>query len=108
MSTDPLDVLSVAVQEAPLAQCPRLLGELERFKASLWIRMTIGNQATAAPQQDRLLTAKEVAERLNCSTDYIYRHAKQYPFMVREGRHVRFSERGLERYIQQRQGRPPS
>jgi hypothetical protein len=47
-----------------------------------------------------------VADRLHCSTDYVYRHAKQFPFMVREGRHVRFSERGLERYIQQRQGRP--
>ena len=63
---------------------------------------TRGQQA-ASP--DRLLTAEQVAERLHISTDYVYRHARQYPFMIREGRNVRFSEVGLDRYLKQRQAR---
>lgn len=101
---DPLAAMSVAVQQAQIAECPELLGELERFKASLWLRMTIGSQGAASPQPDRLLTATEVAERLNVTTAYIYRNARSYPFMVRQGRYVRFSNNGLELYLRRRQG----
>jgi excisionase family DNA binding protein len=92
------------IEEATPAECPMLCGQLERLKAALWLKMTTGTPKSTTNQPDRLLTAEEVAQRLNCSTDFIYRHAKQYPFMLRVGRHIRFSERGLERYIQQRQG----
>lgn len=104
MSTDPLDVLSVVVQEAPLAQCPRLLGELERFKASLWLKMAIGTGKGVEAQPDRLLTVKEVANRLNVTKGFVYRNARSYPFMVRQGRYVRFSNNGLELYIRRHQG----
>jgi excisionase family DNA binding protein len=108
MSPDTWSVLVQAIEGATPEQCPELMGQLERLKASLWLRMTTGNQRAVTLQQDQLLTAEEVADRLHCSTDYVYRHAKRFPFMVREGRNVRFSERGLERYIQQRQGRRTS
>lgn len=104
-SLDPWADLSDAVEQATPEQCPRLMGELERLKASLWLKMTCQGQGNQAPQPDRLLTADEVATRLNISTDYVYRHAKQYPFMIRQGRRVRFSQAGLERYLKQRQGR---
>ena len=103
-NSDPWAMLSVAVEQTPTGQCPQLLGELERLKASLWLRMTIGGQGATSAQPDRLLTAMEVAERLNVTTAYVYRNARSYSFMVRQGRYVRFSNNGLELYLKRRQG----
>jgi excisionase family DNA binding protein len=82
------------------------MGQLERLRASLWLRMTIGAGKPTHAEPDRLLTAEEVAERLGVKTGYVYRNAIRYPFMVREGRYIRFSEQGLSKYLSkcQRQG----
>jgi excisionase family DNA binding protein len=54
---------------------------------------------------DRLLLVEEAAERLAVTVDWLYRHAKTLPFTVRNGRRqIRFSERGIDRYIRERQG----
>jgi excisionase family DNA binding protein len=50
-----------------------------------------------------LLTAREVAHRLGCSTRYVYTQAGSWPFTVRLGRAVRFDAAGLQRWI----GRAP-
>lgn len=55
--------------------------------------------------KDRLLTVEEAAQKLGRSKDWLYRHAGRLPFTVRDGRLLRFSEQGIERYIRQRQGR---
>lgn len=48
---------------------------------------------------DRLLTASQVAARLNVSPRYVYDHAGEWPFTQRlSARQIRFSERGLERW----------
>jgi excisionase family DNA binding protein len=52
-----------------------------------------------------LLTTEEAAQRLGVSQDWLYRRAATLPFTVRLGRSLRFSIRGLERYIRQREGR---
>lgn len=47
-----------------------------------------------------LLTAKQVADRLNCSTRYVYANAHKWPFTVRLGKAaVRFDAAGLERWL---------
>ena len=61
-------------------------------------------QAEHTVNGDRLLTAKQAGEWLGRSEDVVYRHADQFPFTVRDGRQVRFSEKGIERYIRQRMG----
>jgi excisionase family DNA binding protein len=61
-----------------------------------------------APQvapEDRLLGVEEAARMLNVSRDWLYRRVGRLPFVVRLGRTVRFSARGVERYIRQREGR---
>ena len=50
-------------------------------------------------QPERLLDVEEAARRLNCSTDYIYRHWKKLPFARKEDYGLRFSESGLNAYI---------
>lgn len=102
---DPWAVLAQAVDQAAPEQCPRLIGELERLKASLWLRMAAPAHRQATPQPDCLLTAEEVAQRLRVTKEYVYRHARKYPFTVREGRYVRFSQAGLTRYLDRHQGK---
>ena len=52
--------------------------------------------------RDRLLDAKKAAELMCCSEDYLYRKAKSLPFTRRVGRMLRFSERGIHSYIEQK------
>lgn len=54
---------------------------------------------------DRLITVKEASSRLGLTEDYLYRHARDFPFFVQPNgaRAVRFSERGIERYLRQQQ-----
>ncbi len=102
--------LAQAVAEASPQQAPALLGELERLKASLWGRLMTPLPAldghSGAGEGDRLLTVEEAAHRLGVSKDFLYRKARVLPFTVRLGpRQLRFSLRGIERHIRQRQGR---
>jgi predicted DNA-binding transcriptional regulator AlpA len=54
--------------------------------------------------EDRLIRPKELAARLGTSTDWVYRHWKELPFTVKlSPRQLRFSEQGLERYLEKRQ-----
>ncbi len=61
--------------------------------------------APSAPAEERLLSAKDVAVRVGRSVNWIYAHAGELPFTVREpGQRPRFSLRGLEQYIAHRAG----
>ena len=42
---------------------------------------------------------------MGMSLDYVYKNASEFPFAVKEGRRVLFSERGLERYLQKKMKR---
>ena len=53
---------------------------------------------------DRLLNVREAAARLCITPDWLYRHHKQLPFVVRHGRLLRFSAHGIEDYIRKRRG----
>ena len=48
---------------------------------------------------DRLLDVVEASAKLGQSTQWLYRHAGALPFTVRNGRALRFSERGIDEYI---------
>jgi len=105
--------LEKAIAEVSPDEIPHHLGDLERLKASLWTRMMSTPAArdglsgtTGAAGDDQLLSVAEAAQKLGVPKDWIYRRAGKLPFTVRLGpRHLRFSARGIERYIRQRQGR---
>jgi excisionase family DNA binding protein len=61
--------------------------------------------ARQSDDEDNLLTTEEAAQRLGVSQDWLYRRAASLPFTVRLGRALRFSVRGLDRYIRLRAGR---
>ena len=94
------------VADVPLAAIPPLLCQLNAVEGALAARLAAAsheprNDALCAP--DRLLTANEVARRAGMSKDYVYRHANGLPFTHRVGRAVRFSENGLNRWLETRQ-----
>ncbi len=53
-------------------------------------------------QEDRLLTVEQAADILGKTTDWLYRRADDLPFTIREGRLLRFSHNGIQKYIQAR------
>jgi hypothetical protein len=91
--------LRVELAEALLARCHTLEGAL--FARLLAART---NGGPVASEEDRLLAAADAAERLATTEDWLYRHARELPFTVRSGRQLRFSSRGIERYIREKQG----
>jgi predicted DNA-binding transcriptional regulator AlpA len=83
-----------------LDRIPEALGSLEQARVRLTFRAI-----STAPPADRLLGVEEAAELLGMADDTLYRKASTYPFTVREGRSIRFSRLGIEKYIRTRQGR---
>ena len=93
---------------------PRRVGELTPAEAAAALVELAGLQAAVAvklgsapgelprenPDNDRLLTAEDVAGRLGRSVDWVYRQSKHWPFTRRLTRRtVRFSEAGLTRWL---------
>ena len=62
-----------------------------------------GDAARSA--RDTLLTADEAAKRVGMSVHWLYHNAGKLPFTVRQGRALRFSANGIEKYIAARRGR---
>ena len=92
----------------PSEAVPALRGKLAELDTLLMMRATMAQSnghGQAHAEGDRLLTAEEAARKLGKSKDALYRHADKYPFTVRDGRSLRFSEQGIEKFIRQRVGR---
>lgn len=81
------------------SELPVALGELERVRA----RLTFRALSAAAPS-DVLLTVGEAVKLLGMAEGTLYRRAADYPFTVRDGRRLRFSRAGIERFIRAKQG----
>jgi len=56
-----------------------------------------------AQKSEQMLTAKEVAERLACSEDWVYRNAKKLPAVKLGHKNLRFSKTGLEKWLKAQQ-----
>lgn len=91
---------SETARAVPLEDVPELLGALEKARAALWARLLGPRDET--PPHDRLLTIDEAAARLAVAKNWLRRRS-ELPFVVRlsEG-NVRYSEQGIERFIQRR------
>jgi excisionase family DNA binding protein len=98
-----LDLLQARAIDSGLsaADIPSLLCHVAALLAALAAQLSGSPTDT---HDDRLLTVDEVAERLALSRHAVYRRAAELPFLIRVGRHLRFSERGLAKYLERRQG----
>jgi excisionase family DNA binding protein len=90
----------------PAEQIPAALSQLAAWQSALAARlMTAPTPAPAAStisDTDRMLTVKEVAERLRCSAKTVYRRVEknEFPFARHNGtRGWIFSEQGLTKWL---------
>jgi len=63
------------------------------------VREAVKNAMKTAPRDDHLLTIEQVCKVLNVSDEWLYHHAKKLPFVRKVGGMLRFSNNGLQRYI---------
>jgi predicted DNA-binding transcriptional regulator AlpA len=92
-----LESVLAEARTLPADDLPQLCADLELVRVTALARLS----APAATPPDELLDVHEVAARLHMSADYVYRHARSFPFTVKNGtgRALRFSSSGLESYL---------
>ena len=90
------------ISALPRGAIAELRGQIAKLDTLLLSRLLTCEQHTPGTDGDRLLRAVEAAAKLGLPKDALYRN--EYPFMVRVGSRRRFSEKGIEKFIQNRMG----
>jgi predicted DNA-binding transcriptional regulator AlpA len=98
-----LEQALIAARTLPAQELPGLIGALEEVKATALVRLTAPVVQPQPP--DSLVDVAEAAARLGMSRSYLYRHADKFSFTRREGRSLRFSERGMQEHLSGRRRR---
>jgi len=94
------------VAAVPTERIPALLSQLSALQSVMAARLVSATDLDeSVTTQDTLLTVAQAAERLGVSKDWLFRRSRTLPFVVRLGRHLRFSNRGIDRYLRNRTGR---
>jgi excisionase family DNA binding protein len=93
------------VASLPPAQIRALLSQLTALQGVMAARLIAARCDENADGMDVLLSVDEAAQRLGVSTDWLFRRSRTLPFVVRLGRHLKFSTRGIDRYLRNRIGR---
>lgn len=74
-----------------------LLGELETIRLIAHGRLT--SPSVAAKAGEEWLSVDQIADRMHKSHDYVYRHAKEWPFARRLGKGWLFSGKGFDVHL---------
>jgi excisionase family DNA binding protein len=93
---DQLETALQAARTLPPAELPRLLGDLEEVRATALARLSAPATVQSA---DEFLTVKQAAQKLGCSTDYLYKNSASLPFARHLGKKLLFSTHGIEEYL---------
>jgi predicted DNA-binding transcriptional regulator AlpA len=111
---DPVDFLAVFNDPSlcatlPLSAVPPLLMQLAaRLTRLTALQNALAARVLSAPAgpvacprgPEHLLDGEEAAARLGMSTDWLYRHSRQFPFTRRVGRRaLKFDSAGLDRWV---------
>ena len=107
---EPVDLAALVedparVATVPPGRIPALLSQLSALQGAMAARLISADRDEPMSGEDTLLTVDQAAERLGVSTDWLFRRSRTLPFVVRLGRHLRFSNRGIDRYLRTRTGR---
>ena len=90
--------------EVPEERIIPMMAHLAAIQTALTARLLARDKKTVH-SDDRLLTVKEAATKLQTSKDWIYRNCSDLPFVVRIGKSLRFSELGIDLWIRERSGK---
>jgi hypothetical protein len=109
-STPSLDLIlrePATVAALPRQDLEQLLREAAAVQSTLTAYLPLaesGESSASAPEaENKMLTVEEAAIRLRRSRRWIYRHAKQLPFVKRiSARSLLISEHGLQKWLDRR------
>jgi excisionase family DNA binding protein len=101
---DPFAALDAAIAAAGPQERGGLVVALSARLAALGAGLAQAPQPAAASAPDENVDVEEGARRLGVSVRFVYRHQRDLP-VVRVGRRVLLSSRGIDRFIAQRAGR---
>lgn len=87
------------VRDCDREALPKIVGLLRELLATAELRLN-APASNPARAEDTYLTARQAAERLHCTKDYLYK--KSWPFARKLGGKTLFSARGIEQYLQQK------
>jgi predicted DNA-binding transcriptional regulator AlpA len=90
--------------ENPCLSNEEIAAQLAQLAAYLLLKAQ-AKEKNGNGQADRLLEADEAATRLGVKKTWLWNHTDKLPFAIRMGRKTRFSERGIEQFIKEKQGR---
>src|SRR5439155_5214872 len=107
---EPVDLAALVADPALIAtvapsRIAALLSQLSALQSAMAARLISADRDETVASEDTLLTVDQAAERLGVSKDWLFRRSRTRPFVVRLGRHLRFSNRGIDRYLRTRTGR---
>ncbi len=88
--------------EVPRSEIPAVVGELERAKATLLARLVEPESSARQPEQDPLLTADQVAERLHVDRRWVYRNKAKLGAVALSRKKLRFPRSGVDAYLRRR------
>ena len=84
----------------PHSEIPAIVGELEQAKTTLLARLL--EPENCEPEEDLLLTADQVAEKLQVDRKWVYRHKARLGAIPLSKKHLRFPSSALDAYIRRR------
>lgn len=102
---DSLGSIRDLIDDLRAPSLPEVIAELASLQAYAVARMVAqqANRLDPGREDDALLSIEQAASRLGVSRFWIYRNAKRLPFARRIGpRALRFSSKGIARYLDQR------
>lgn len=106
-SLQTLDALAPTAIPAFIADLAARQAHVAALQARAAARLASISTATPTPDQriapGQRLNAKQLATRMGRSVDYVYRHAKRWPFTVHDGRSVAFDEAGYVKWEKAKQ-----
>lgn len=94
------------------SEAAALLVQLASLQAAIAARLGVADSGAGVgskpTEEDRLLTAEDVAKHFGRSVEWVYRQAKHWNFTRRVTRRtLRFSEAGLQRFLAHRRAFTP-
>lgn len=95
-----------AIREAEPAECPALLGELERLKGMAHLRMLEGRSfrgpVPLTQPEGQYLTVTQVADRFRVTPKWLYRHKRQMPHSQPSRKVLLFPEQAVTKWFASR------
>lgn len=97
--------LEEAMAQIQTSELPMILGELERIKGAILVRIISPKPqrlADDSPGNGKFLTVSEVVERFHVTAKWLYRHKKQLPHSQPSRKVLLFPEKPLLQWFQKR------